>query len=272
MFKTVFAKQWPEIRDRIWTYPIAALFFSLFWQESNFGFLVVVGTFLTLDMAVQTAGDDVRWGTFEFIFTRAIDRRKYISLRFLFGLLPLAGLVGIYVVLEFVDIRMIFWNLNSEPLEDFPVSEAINAAHYILISAALFFLFSLVFLFCSAAARESSFSGLLVLGLIVTLLYVAAACALTTLLLHGTLDLDSNSIDEVPVVLVLSAFLLVPALIFLVITREHYGLCQVPATVRGDERSSPWISWVVLALAILLVLFFLYYMLSATRSVDVAGG
>lgn len=271
MFRTVCIKQWPEIRGRIWTYPVVVLFLSLFWQESNFFFLTIVGTFLALDMAVQAAGDDVRWGTFEFIFTRAIDRKKYLSLRFLFGLLPLAGVVALYVLLEFIDIRIIFWNLISEPVEEFAVQEVFGAGYYILAALTFLFQFSLVFLFCTTASRESSFSSYIVIGLIASIVYVLLTAAVTSLILYNTWNSGTEMPSDPPFVLIVSAFLLLPSLVFFVLSREYYSRCEIPDLSPGESRTA-WTSWLVLALAIILILFFLFYMLSATRTTEATGG
>lgn len=291
MYAAVINKQWQEIRDRIWTYPLVALFLSVISQQADSVLIAIIGAFLVLDMAVQAAGDDVRWGTFEFIFTRAVDRRKYFTLKFLFGLIPLAGLILLYIVFDAVDVHRLFWTLVSEPVEPFLEQFDGGAGFYLLVGLVLLLLYAVVYFFCSTATRESAFSGFLVAGFIVTFIYsLVCAWAVTDFIVNdvpavSTADesyihlaegsprdgsesfetYEASAGSPSPLrylrysefVFYMSILMLLPAVILFFAGREHYARCELPKTVAGGVGSSTAIYWVILVLLVLFVIMML---------------
>lgn len=264
MFKTVAMKQWPEIRARIWTYPVVALTLTLFLQEANSFFLAVIGVFLALDMAVQAGGDDVRWNSFEFIFTRAINRRAYLTSRFLFGLIPLAALGLLYAVFELSELKSIYWALISEPISTgetikTPFAEASCPGYYTVLAFMIFLVYSTVFFFCSTTRKESSFGSLLLTGFIGTVIYTA----ITTHLLDRFLFTDGEGLNHLfhePLFTVLmSALLAVPAVLLFVFSREHYARCELPMVSRtqGGSSSSTGLWLIVIVFIVIILTLFL---------------
>ncbi len=259
MFKTVAIKQWPEIRDRIWTYPVVALALTLFLQEMNPFFLAVVSLFLALDMAVQTGGDDVRWNAFEFIFTRAIDRRKYLTCRFLFGVIPLVGIGLLYVVFEFVDLKTLYWNLISEPVgpnkaDYYLLKDPAGPGYYTILPFMVLLAYTTIFFFCSTTRKESAFGGFTLVGLVGTLIYTGVA----TYLLRNTLFVEAKGLTTLfatPLYVGLMVLLLfLPTALLFFFSREHYARCELPSVDRAQGGSSSIGLWLVVIVFIIIIL------------------
>jgi len=271
MFKTVAIKQWPEIRVRIWTYPVVALTLTLFMQEINPFTMAVIGVFLALDMAVQAGGDDVRWNTFEFIFTRAINRRKYLTTKFFFGLIPLVGLGLLYVVFEFADLKTLYWNLISEPvgeppIERLPLSDEASAGYYTVLAFVVLLVYTTVFFFCSTTRKESSFGSFLLLGFVGTLVYtVVVSYVLDIFLFAEARGLNSLFVSTGYVSLI-TLLLTFPATLLFFFSREHYARCELPSVSRAHRGSSSTGIWLVLIVFIIIILAFFLTMTAPQSS------
>ncbi len=262
MLATVFNKQWPEISGRIWTYPVVVLTFVIFGAEPRSLFFVLVCGYLAIDMAIQTAGDDVRWRSYEFILTRAIDRRKYFSARFLFGLLPVIVVILFYLFLEACDFNAIFWNIISEPLPDPSRVTAFEGHNLFLLPFSLLFLYAAVSFLCSGSTRESTFMGFAILGVVVTIVYYYFSRWVCEYISIGHAGADSHPPAGV-ILLVFGALHLVPALAFSLISRERYARRELPDDVRNVETSSNWAFWLILVLLLVVAMLFLVGRLSS---------
>jgi|GEM_PF-2583478 len=265
MFKTVAIKQWPEISGRIWTYPVVALTLTLFMQETNPFILAVIGVFLALDMAVQLGGDDVRWNAFEFIFTRAIDRRKYLTTRFLFGLIPLVGLALLYVVFEFADLKALYWNIISEPvgpgkIDPIPLGEEARFGYFTVLAFVVLLIYTTVFFFCSTTRKESAFGGFLVLGFVGTLVYTVIVTYVLETFLFAEAEGLNDLFASMPYVSLIALLLALPAALLFFFSREHYARCELPAVSRADRGSSSTGLWLILIVVIIIVLALLLTM------------
>ncbi len=270
MYSAVFSKQWPEVRDRIWTYPIvAATLTVLMLAPDLMSFIIsviLVGVFLAADMAVQLGGDDVRYNSFEFIFTRPINRRSYFTAKFLFGLVPITGIVVSQFILEAIRFRELFWCLVSEPIEPtrpFGWNDLIVLGEYgLVLVAALFLTYSIVHFMCSMTRSESSFSAFIILGVIAAGVYTYCAA----FLVNRWIPLDNTGVTEagappLPILLVLTliVFLIVPGAVFFLIARERYAGCELPLSVKsgtGTSSAGFWLFFVIIFVLLLALLSF----------------
>jgi hypothetical protein len=279
MFKTVCIKQWPEVRDRIGTYPVVALTMAVLAQQYNTILFPLIGLFLAADLAVQVAGDDVRWGTFEFVFTRAINRKKYFTAKFLFGLAPVAGLAALYAILANVDVQGLFWRLVSDPVADAQPAVTGEAGSYVISALALLLLYSVVFFLCSASFRESSFSSFIVIGAVATGLYtwlatylVALTSRVTGLLPHANDHQWWTGLLSQPLfVLFVSILLLVPAAALFLLGRAFYSRCELPSEVYTGKRSSGGVGWVMLVLFVIVIVLAAFFLMMSTAP-QTSGG
>ena len=259
MMQTVLKKQWMDMQGRLWTYPLVA--FCLTLASDNPVPILVAAAFLAMDLATQTAGDDARHGTFEFIFTRAIDRRAYLRTKFLFGPPTLIGFILFAVLLEAMDARSIFRNLVMEPLEPEAAGVPLSAGAVLVTAAAIVFLFSVVFSLVNTATSEASFFNLNFLGLIIVIAYGGTVVFLYPFLL-GLFEVSLPDLMGRPsFALFATAAFLVPSAILYFISREVYARRMLPPpVVRGGGRNSTF-AWVGLIVFILLVLVFFMFAL-----------
>jgi len=264
MFSTVCSIHWPEIADRIWTYPVVALTLTLFAGEMNWILFPAVGAFLAADMAVQIAGDDVRWGTFEFLFTRPVDRGRYFSTKFLFGLAPLAGLAALYAVFSAVDLKNVFWNLVMEPVGEKALVPNPGAGLFVIEAAALFVDYTVVFFLCTTSTKESSFPGFISLGFILTGIYTVLCAFLMSRFFPSAAETGLSgeeafrAMTRAPLFLVPAlALLLAPAAALFLLGRAYYSRCELPSGVQSENdvhrAGWNWIAWLVFFLLGLLV-------------------
>lgn len=264
MLKAVFMKQWWEVESRAWTYLIVALTLSLITGPVAFVF-IFVGLVLMIDMAVQTAGEDVRWGTHEFIFTRAIDRKRYLSSKFLFGLMMWAAFMVLCVMIAWIQPQIYFWKLLSEHVQITVHELGLSKGILVLAGLNLFFLYSLSFLLCSTSRNETLFALFSVLGGIVTGVYYFVCAEGVRILLFPGSDHYGEHVDEIRFLLPMAALFLVPSGLFFLLSRLHYGRCELPSTIRRDSGADSWAIWIV---GILIVVFIVFILLALMARVE----
>lgn len=269
MLSIVFKKQWLDLQGRLWTYPLVAFCFLL--ADRGFAWCGVVGAFMALDLATQTAGDDVRHGTFEFIFTRAIDRRGYLRAKFWFGPPLLFGFVLLVAGLEAAGVRGLFWNLVMEPtsaLEPATMIQrgaALSPGLVVLATSALVLLFGLVFTFVLTAESEATFVTLNVLGLIVFGAYAIAVVFAVPHFLGVPWQSPESLVAEPRFVWPAATALLVPAGLLYFASREFYARRTLPqAAARAESRFGAAGCVVLVILGILALLVLMYLLLGHT--------
>lgn len=256
MLKAVFMKQWWEVESRAWTYLIVALTLSLVIGPNAVVF-IFLGLVLMIDMAVQTAGEDVRWGTHEFIFTRAIDRNRYLFSKYLFGLVMWAAFMVLCIMIAWIQPQIYFWKLLSEHVQASVDELGLSKGILVLAGLNLFFLYSLSFLLCSTSRNETFFALFSVLGGIVTGVYYVICAEGVRILLYPTSDHYVEHVDEIRFLLPMAALFLVPSGIFFLLSRLHYGRCELPATIRRDSGAASWAMWIVVILTVVFIVFIL---------------
>ncbi len=268
MIRTVFKKQWLDMQGRLWTYPLVAFCFAVLSDGGQRAFtnMAIVAFFLVLDLVNQTAGDDARHGTFEFIFTRAIDRRAYLSMKYFFGVPVLLAFAAFCSAIEGLNLRAAFWNLISEPLvrDGTTPGAPVEMETVVLGIAAAILLFSILFLLVSTTASGSSFLSQNLVGVILFGGYVWLVFFFLSARIGGAArgeGFPAGPGSHLPVAL---AALLVPAMLLYFLSREVYARRELPPLVARNGRSSafPWVGIVLLILAVLAVLMVLFLTVS----------
>lgn len=251
-------KEWFEVRNRIWTYPVVYLVFPIliFNPATSIVFLVLIGAWLASDMAIQTAGDDVRHGSHEFIFTRAIDRKAYLTQKYFFGVGMLVAFVLVAALFELLNLRQLFWNLACDPLLDWSVVQPYPHVVLPLVLVGQVMIFSIVFTLCLPARSEASFSGFVVVAWIATGLYTWVIYAVLSLIMpFGHMPAWDLSTDP-RFIAGSTAALLVPSALLLALCRTYYARCELPVVQAASGRrsgASGWFIWIILILAIVLL-------------------
>jgi len=270
LIKTVFKKQWMDMQGRVLTYPVVAFFFNVL--SENPVWIGLVAIFLAMDLATQTAGDDARHGTYEFIFTRAIDRRAYFRMKYWFGLPILVAFLLLAACFEATGTHEAFWNLVMER-SYFLTPELTLASPGVLALAmsAATFLFSLLFGLINTATSESVFSSMNFTGVLLFAVYGGLVLVLMPFLMQvettGVVALVQNGRF---VVAACVAFL-APSVLLYLFSRELYARRTLPGLSERPGGRSGSLGWVAVIVLILVILAVLAYMLLAVSPGDVTA-
>ena len=273
MMTTVFRKQWMDMGGRVWTYPLVA--FCLLLTGFRPVLLGVVTGFLALDLAVHLAGDDARHGTFEFIFTRAVDRRAYLRWKYFFGVPLLVLFVALVWALEAVGVRDVFWSVIQEPLVPGPAAgdptqPPLATGMWFVAAASAVFLFSLAFAFITMATSSTSFYSL---GLVAVLVFLAYGAVVVWALAHAADVVRDATVwpwwaGSVRSAALGVAFFAVPAVLLYFFSRELYARRSLPPLVVLRETRSQRSLWLGVIILILLGLMVLMVFMTVPAPVD----
>jgi len=259
MFKAIWIKQYIEVQNRIWTYPIVGAVLCVLAQDKNPIILLILGAILSMDLAIQIGGDEVRNNTFEFIFTRAINRKFYFFVRFLFGASFIVLLAIILYLFEAFNLGSLFWSTFAEPIKPIAGFQAENLITFVNIFAGLFLLYSVCILFCSESKQESTNTSLAILGLLVTGVFIFA----DIVLINWLLDLDFRDPQPGVTCLVCSIPVIQGGMI-------RYARRELPQIVERKESVSTSSGWLLSILIVLIIVFvvFMAYLLTAVGPIE----
>jgi hypothetical protein len=273
LIKTVFKKQWLDMQGRVWTYPVVAFFFNV--MSENPVWIGFVAIALAMDLATRTAGDDARHGTFEFIFTRAIDRKAYFRMKYWFGLPILITLLLLAACFEALGVREAFWSLVREPVDSLSLATlSLSPGVLALMISAAIFLFSLLFALLNTATSESVFSSMNFTGVFLFAVYGL----LVLLILPFLIGAETGGFPEllqssrfVPAACV--AFLAPSILLYLFsgVLYAHRTLPAQEARTSGRGSAVGWGMVIVLILVFLAVVAYLLFALAPADPMTVKG-
>ncbi len=261
MTLAILRKQWLDMQGRVWTYPIFAFTVSvLSGSEARVtGFHAFAALLLALDLASQTAGDDARHGTHEFMFTRPIDRRGYIGAKFFFGLPILLAFIGVCTLFELVNVREWFMTLITDPVGIDLAARPIDLVERAFGASVIVLAFAMMFLSISTTERGDSFVAHGVLSTIVVGIYLGFAMPFLRSVFGGAPSLAEDL--RTPAFAVASfAVALVPAGALYWLAREIYArrALPVPGSGGGRDRNLAWVGALLVVIVVVGVLMYLF--------------
>lgn len=261
MTLAILRKQWLDMQGRVWTYPIFAFTVSVLSQPDTNVRVghALVALLLALDLASQTAGDDARHGTHEFIFTRPIDRRGYVGAKFFFGLPILLGFVGLCTLFELVNVREWFMTLIGDPVGIDLAARPVDVIEHAFGASAIVLAFAMMFLSISTAERGDSFTGHGVLSTIVVGVYLVFTMPFLRSLFGGA-PTFAEDLHDPTFALASFAATLVPAGVLYWFAREVYArrALPVPGAGGGRERNLGWAGLLIVLVVVLAVVLYLF--------------
>jgi len=267
LIKTVFKKQWLDMQGRVWTYPVVAFFFNLLSENPIWTGIVAIA--LAMDLATQTAGDDARHGTFEFIFTRAIDRKAYFRMKYWFGLPILIAFLLLAACFEALGAREAFWGLVMEPVES-SLSGALSLSPGILaiMIAAAIFLFSLLFALLNTATSESVFSSMNFTGLFLFAVYGLLVLLILPFLFGAETGGFPQLLQSSRFVPAACVAFLAPSILLYLFSSVLYAHRTLPAQEARTSGRAGAMGWGMVILLILVFLAIVAYLLFALAPAD----
>lgn len=165
LWSALVAKEWALGRSFYLDYAVITLIAAVVLPAATpFGFAAVATLFATA-LGARIGGEEALQGTWEFVLTRPVDRRRYVTLRFLLGLLPLCCLAAFFALASALDLHHVFSRMvASEAAWPGPVPFAWWWLAY--VSAAAVLCYALTFAFAQRATEPAGAQGVRVAGFV----------------------------------------------------------------------------------------------------------